>query len=158
MAVLVNLPTLQKFQAKRTHGLKRHWKLRCKYWENMQKIDANIILRYLMNDNPQLSPKAKEIIEHNIVEVPVEVLCEVVYVLKGHYKIDRQDFSSKLIQFFELTQCSLTNRDAILEGLDYFGKYKLDFVDCLLAGYAKIEKDEIYTFDDNLENLIKHIK
>jgi len=122
----------------------------------MPKIDANIILRYLMNDNPDLSPKAKEIIEQNTVEVPIEVLCEVVYVLKGYYKIDRQNVSSKLKQFFELTQCTLTNRDAILKGLDYFGKLKLDFVDCLLAAYANIEKDEIFTFDDDLQKLINN--
>jgi len=124
----------------------------------MQKIDANIVLRYLMNDNPELSPKAKDIIEQNIVEVPVEVLCEVVYVLSGHYKIGRQNVSAKLKQFFELTQCTLTNRDVILQGLDYFGKHGLDFVDCLLASYAKIEKDEIFTFDDKLEKLIKQNK
>ena len=124
----------------------------------MQKIDANIVLRYLMNDNPDLSPKAKVIIEQNIVEVPVEVLCEVVYVLKGYYKIDRQNISSKLKQFFELTQCTLTNRDAILKGLDYFGKLKLDFVDCLLASYANVEKDEIFTFDDDLQKQIKQFK
>ena len=46
----------------------------------MQKIDANIILRYIMNDHEELSPKAKKIIEQNIVEVTVEILCEVVYV------------------------------------------------------------------------------
>ena len=120
----------------------------------MQLVDANIILRYLMNDNPDLSPKAKEIIEQNTIEVPVEVLCEVVYVLSGYYKIDRQNVSVKLKQFFEQIQCTLSNRDVIMQGLDYFGKNNLDFVDCLLAGYAKIEKDEIFTFDEKLEKLI----
>ena len=124
----------------------------------MQLIDANIVLRYLMNDNAELSPKAKDIIDQNIVEVPVEVLCEVVYLLNGYYKIDRQNVSSKLKQFFELTQCTLTNRDAILKGLEYFGKYKLDFVDCLLAAYAKVEKNKIYTFDDDLNKLIENEK
>jgi len=122
----------------------------------MQIIDTNIVLRYLMNDSPDLSPKAKEIIEQNIVEVPVEVLCEVVYVLSGYYKVDRQNVSAKLKQFFEQTQCTLTNRDVILKGLEYFGKHNLDFVDCLLAGYAKVSKDKVFTFDDKLEKLIKH--
>jgi predicted nucleic-acid-binding protein len=111
-----------------------------------------------MNDNTELSLKAKDIIDQNIVEVPVEVLCEVVYVLNGYYKIDRQNVSSKLKQFFELTQCTLTNRDVVLKGLEYFGKYKLDFVDCLLAGYAHIEKNEIFTFDDELKKIIEKDK
>ena len=42
----------------------------------MQKIDANVILRYMLNDHTELSPKAKDIIEHNNVEVSVEVLCQ----------------------------------------------------------------------------------
>jgi predicted nucleic-acid-binding protein len=48
----------------------------------MQKIDANIVLRYVLNDHAVLSLKAKEIIDNHVVEVPVEVICEVVYVLK----------------------------------------------------------------------------
>ena len=62
----------------------------------MQKIDANICLRYLLGDHAELSPKAKEIIEQNTVEVPIEILCEVVYVLKGHYKIERQNTAETL--------------------------------------------------------------
>ena len=121
----------------------------------MQKIDANIILRYVLNDHDELSPKAKEIIDKNIIEVPVEVLCEVVYVLTGHYKIDRQNVSNKLKSFFIQTQCALPHQRAIFQALDYFAKNALDFVDCILAGYAKIEKDEIFTFDDKLQKLIK---
>ena len=121
----------------------------------MIKIDANIVLRYLMNDHKENSLKAKEIIEQNIVEIPIEVLCEVVYVLKGYYKISRQDICTELNRFFEWTNCTLPHRETILKSLDYFGKYNLDFVDCILAGYANVEKDEIYTLDDNLKKLIE---
>jgi predicted nucleic-acid-binding protein len=112
----------------------------------------------MMNDHAELSSKAKEIIEQNTVEVPVEVLCEVVYVLNGYYKIDRQNVSTKLKHFFELTQCTLTNREAILQGLGYFGKYNLDFVDCVLAGYAGVDREEIFTFDEKLKYLIEQNK
>ena len=124
----------------------------------MQKIDANIILRYLMNDHTENSPKAKEIIEQNIVEIPIEVLCEVVYVLTGHYKIDRQKVSFELKRFFELTNCTLPHQAAVLKGLEYFGKSNLDFVDCILAGYVDVDKDEVFTFDNKLKKLIEQIK
>ena len=136
---------------KKGHGLKP-------FLKNMQKIDANIILRYILSDHAELSPKAKEIIEQHTVEVPIEVLCEVIYVLTGHYKIDRQNVSTELKRFFELTQCFLSHREAILQGLDYFGNNNLDFVDCVLAGYAEIEKDEIFTFDGKLKKLIEKNK
>ena len=124
----------------------------------MKKIDANILLRYILNDHAELSPKAKEIIEQDIVEVPVEVLCEVVYVLTGHYEIDRESVSTKLKLFFDETQCILPCRKAVLQGLDYFRCSSIDFVDCVLAGYAVIEKDEIYTFDNKLQKLIEKQK
>jgi predicted nucleic-acid-binding protein len=124
----------------------------------MQKIDANIVLRYILNDHAELSPKAKEIIEQNTVEVPIEVLCEVVYVLTGYYKIDRIIVSTKLEYFIEQTQCSVPHRNVVLQSLKYFGETVLDFVDCILASYAKVEKDEIHTFDKKLQKLIAEIK
>jgi len=121
----------------------------------MKKIDANIVLRYMMNDHAELSTKSKEIIEQNIVEVPIEVLCEVVYVLTGHYRIEKKNVCTEIKRFFELTQCTLNNREVVFQGLEYFRKQNLDFVDCLLAAYSKIENDEIITFDENLKKLIK---
>jgi predicted nucleic-acid-binding protein len=61
----------------------------------MQKVDANIVLRYVLDDHADLSPRAKEIIDNNTVEVPVEILCEVVYVLNGYYEVDRLAISVK---------------------------------------------------------------
>jgi predicted nucleic acid-binding protein len=43
--------------------------------------DANLILRYILEDIPDSSVKAAEIMERENVFVPFEVLAEVVYVL-----------------------------------------------------------------------------
>jgi predicted nucleic acid-binding protein len=40
----------------------------------MKIIDANIILRYLLNDTEKLAIKARDIIENNKVLVPNEVI------------------------------------------------------------------------------------
>jgi predicted nucleic-acid-binding protein len=124
----------------------------------MQKVDANVVLRYLLDDNIDMSPKAKAIIDNFAVEVPVEVLCEVVFILHGYYDIDRQNIRKELTEFFNKTQCVLAHREAILKGLEYYGKTSLDFVDCILAGYTEIENDEITTFDNKLRKLIAKIK
>jgi len=120
----------------------------------MQKIDANIFLRYVLNDHTELSPKAKAIIDQHIVEIPIEVLCEVIYVLTGHYAIDRQSVSTELIRFFEQTNCIISHRETVLRSFDFFRNTSLDFVDCILAAYSIIEKDEVFTFDTKLQKLI----
>jgi predicted nucleic-acid-binding protein len=48
----------------------------------MKIVDANFVLRYLLQDNEKLSNKAKDIIENNEIFIPTEVVAEIVYVLE----------------------------------------------------------------------------
>ena len=53
----------------------------------MKKIcDANIILRYLIKDDEKLFDIAKKEIQKCPI-VPTVILAEIVYVLKGVYKV-----------------------------------------------------------------------
>ena len=123
----------------------------------MPYIDANIILRYILNDHSELSPKAKKLIGENAVETPIEVLCEVVYVLARIYKIGRKDIADTLMDFYSSTNCSLPHREAIVKAIEYYGIKSLDFVDCILAGYFETENISIFTFDEKLEKLLLSI-
>ena len=120
-------------------------------------IDANIILRYILEDNAELSQKAKNIISENIVETPIEVLCEVVFVLTRIYNIARKDIADTLLDFYENTNCILPHKEAVIKGIEYFGNQTLDFVDCILAGYYEVENTDIKTFDTKLEKLLEII-
>ena len=50
-------------------------------------FDANMILRYLLNDDPDMAKKAEQFIIAGDVFVTIEVIAEVVYVLKGVYHL-----------------------------------------------------------------------
>jgi predicted nucleic-acid-binding protein len=65
------------------------------------------IHRYLLGDHNDLSPKAKKLIDENIVETPIEVLCEVVFVLMWVYGVTRRDIADTLLDFFDNTNCLL---------------------------------------------------
>jgi predicted nucleic-acid-binding protein len=122
--------------------------------QNMRIVDANVILRYLLEDNEELSLKAAHIIDSNQIDIPIEVLCEVVYVLEKVYKVKRDDICSELITFLNVTDTTLPHHEAVLSGLRHYAAEKLDFVDCILAGYSETENAEIYTFDKDLRKLI----
>ena len=121
----------------------------------MRIVDANIVLRYVLDDHEELSMKARQIIDENVVDVPIEVLCEVVFVLSSVYKVGRKEIEVQLRGLFEDTACELPHREAVLKGLALFAENNLDFVDCILAGYKSAESAEAYTFDKKLQKLLE---
>lgn len=120
----------------------------------MQIIDTNIVLRYILDDHPELSERARNIIDKEIVTVPIEVLCEVVFVLSSVYKVARKDISVELKGFLSETLCEVPYRDAITRALEIFAERSIDFVDCVLVGYKECEGAEVYTFDHKLKKLL----
>ena len=114
-------------------------------------VDANVILRYLLRDIPDMAEEAKEAIV-NGASTTVEVLAEVVYVLAGVYKADRETIASTLESF--LLEIDIPHRAVLRYALQLYGKKKLDFVDCVLAGYHHFEDQDIMTFDTKLQKAL----
>lgn len=119
----------------------------------MKIIDANVILRYILNDIPDMSLTAKEIITQNDVFVPTEVLAEVVYVLTGVYSIPREKTGSILGEF--LDEVKTTDQTVLKKALQTFAKTSLDFVDCILYAYHTISGHDIVSFDKKLNALLR---
>ena len=59
-------------------------------------IDTNYLLRYMLNDIPEQSKMAADIIMDG-AEIYPETIPEAVYVLQKIYKIDRKNVSSALL-------------------------------------------------------------
>lgn len=68
----------------------------------MQLVDANVILRYILWDHESLAEQAQAIIEREEVEIPFEVVSEVVYVLESVYETGRADIQASRSRFAEL--------------------------------------------------------
>ncbi|MCF8002957.1 MAG: hypothetical protein K9L32_01905 [Chromatiaceae bacterium] len=76
----------------------------------MSLVDANVVLRYLLEDHAELSPRAAEILEQQQVTLPIEAACEVVYVLQKVYSVERDTISQRLT---ELVSESLVRMDKL---------------------------------------------
>jgi predicted nucleic-acid-binding protein len=67
----------------------------------MMGLDTNVLLRYLVQDDPKQSPRATEIIERHLTEqepgfVSLVTILEVVWVLKSLFKRTRQEIANDL--------------------------------------------------------------
>ncbi len=121
----------------------------------MKIADANIVLRYLLNDHEELSEKATVIIENNEVLLPNEVIAEIVYVLEKVYEVKNEEISDILLELFKYTHIVVDDIDVLEEAFLLFGKRRLDFVDTLLYAYNKVKGHQIYTFDKKLNRLLE---
>lgn len=108
-------------------------------------VDANVILRYLLNDVPEQALCAEKILCEQNVFVTIEVIAEVVYVLKGVYSVERSEIARILTNFLSLVNCQ--EKDILIFSLQTYERQNLDFVDCVLYAYHAIKGFEIKTFD-----------
>ena len=115
-------------------------------------FDANMILRYLLNDNPDMYEKSKQLLKEDNVWVTLEVIAEVVYVFRKVYAMERQIVSDKVRAFAELVKCK--ESDVLDMVIDTYATQNLDFVDCVLYAYNKVDGFEIATFDKKLLRLL----
>lgn len=118
----------------------------------MVMLDANMILRYLLNDNAEMAEKAEEFINAKTAVVTIEVVAEVIYVLKGVYDLDRDETVSTIKKLLPLVSCQ--ENDVVSLALDTYGERNLDFIDCVLFAYNRVKGFEIATFDKKLLKLL----
>lgn len=120
----------------------------------MKLFDANVILRYILNDNETMAQKVENLLESSQVFVPIEVIAEVVYVLLKVYKVERIEISNTIDDFISIPSVQTTSDKVIKVATTHFASDNLDFVDCLLIGYKQIEMYDVITFDKKLVNFL----
>ncbi len=119
-------------------------------WQkNMQLIDANVILRFVLNDNSEMTEQAVEVITSGAYTKP-EVIAEAVYVLKSVYSMQKKEIRNIIHNIS--TVIHIENAECVLHALNIYADISLDFVDCLLIAYHQINHENIFSFDKKLNS------
>ena len=118
-------------------------------------LDANAVLRYLLEDNQEQAEAVAEAIERG-AEVTVEVLAECVYVLAGVYHVPRSCIAESLGILLDEVTCRRRNVAAAALGL-YSGS-SFDFVNCVLAAERQELGRDVMTFDRKLISLLGKVE
>lgn len=114
-------------------------------------LDANAVLRYLLEDVPSQADVVAEAIGSG-AEVTVEVLAECVCVLSGVYHVSRSGIAEALGILLDEVTCRRKRVAAAALGL--YGGGSLDFVDCVLAAEASENGRRVLTFDKRLRSIL----
>lgn len=121
-------------------------------------IDANCILRFLLNDTPSQALQTKVWLEEaqqkkREIVVPMTVVMEVYFVLRSVYKFPVERVVGELSAIWSLPFLVVEERETVLSALVYCQSSTIGFVDALLLVQAKEGKKELLTFDEKLKKL-----
>ena len=120
----------------------------------MEITDANIVLRYLLNDNASFFVEARNIIENRQVQFPNEVCAEVVYVLQKVYNIPRSEIANSIILLLDYPNIS-ADKLILKEALRIYENENIDFVDSVLIANNHLFGALIHTFDNKIKKLFR---
>lgn len=84
----------------------------------MKILDANMILRYLINDNIEMADYVENLIETTEVLILPEVIAEVVYVMTRVYKLERSNTANGIIEFLETDNIKTNCNNVIKKGFE----------------------------------------
>ena len=103
-------------------------------------LDTNVLVRYIMQDDPRQSPKATLLIEGLTAAepgfVPLVCVVELVWVFSSAYNLDRQQVSSALELLLRSKEIVLDRADQVLQAQRLFKSGGADFADCLIERIA----------------------
>lgn len=121
----------------------------------MLAIDTNIIVRYLTEDHPKQSPKAKALIDSEEVFVCTTVLLESAWVLRSVYGYSSVEVAQALRSFAGLPNVILEDAALAAKALDWAAR-GVDFADALHLAKAQ-GCDAFVSFDRRFAKIAKEV-
>lgn len=115
-------------------------------------IDANIVLRALLNDDPSQSTIAQQLLgslgEERRAYLGLPALLEIFWVLRSRYRVPREELCGTIRRLLMTNHLDIESSDAVVRALAHYEKRRADFQDALLAE-RNIEAgcDVTHTFD-----------
>jgi predicted nucleic acid-binding protein len=111
----------------------------------MIAVDTNVLVRFLIADDPDQARRARDLVESTPVWVPLTVMLETEWVLRRLYRLDKAAVTAALRHFAALPGVTVENVSACAQALDWADQ-GLDFADALhLSAAAACEA--FATFD-----------
>lgn len=117
--------------------------------------DTNVLVRVLIQDDPAQAQMAQSALAAaELIALPLPVLCELCWVLKGSYNVDRAEIAVA-VRTLVASSKVVADHAAIESGLDLL-EAGGDLADGVIAhGGASLGGDTLLTFDAKAAKLLE---
>lgn len=122
----------------------------------MIALDTNVLARFLVEDDPQQTKRAKKLIQGYAAKdipcfVPDIVLCELVWVLRSSYKVSRARVVEVLESLLRARHLTFESTDRAGRALRAFAAGNDDFADYLIREQSlRAGCEAVATFDEDI--------
>lgn len=115
-------------------------------------LDTNVLVRYIMQDDPKQAQKASKLLESLTPTAPgfvtLVTVVELFWVLSSAYGLTRAQLVEALYALIRAKQLVVEQKDQVVRALRVYDTSSADFPDCLIertSNTAGCEK--VMTFD-----------
>ena len=103
-------------------------------------LDTNVLVRYIMQDDPKQSSKATRLVESLDSGTPGYItlvsVVELYWVMTSSYELTGQQVSQALQAILRTKQLLVERADQVMRALRVYDEGKADFADCLIERSA----------------------
>ena len=101
-------------------------------------LDTNVLVRYLVQDDPVQAKKASALIDRSAAQdsamfINHVVMCELAWVLGRGYGYARVDLAELIEKILLGRQFEIEKKDLVWAALADFNASRADFADCLIG-------------------------
>jgi predicted nucleic acid-binding protein len=125
-------------------------------------LDANVLVRFLVQDDPKQGAAAGALFEKAerreiVLHLDGLAVAEAVYVLIGRYGRSRTEVADVLLSIIQNAGVETIEADVVADALRRFAAIKLAFADAWLAARAALLDRPVASFDRDFDKF-KDIK
>ena len=116
-------------------------------------LDTNVILRFLLKDDPQLFQAVEPLFlqaEQGDLEIYIHpiIIAELIWTLESYYEYSKEKIAEVMIQLVEAKGVVVPDKEVIVGTLQNYKEKNVDFIDAYLVQYANKKGPlAVYTLD-----------
>lgn len=117
-------------------------------------IDTNLIIRFLVNDNPQKVAQVEKLLKNkNHKNIILDtVVAEIIWVLDSYYLLGKEEIIEKIRALIHVDTIEC-NSFLLSRALTLWEENNISYIDAYLASIAELGNIPLYSYDRKFNSI-----
>ncbi len=117
-------------------------------------IDTNLIIRFLVNDNPQKVSRVEKLLKNkkNINILLDTIVAEIIWVLSSYYSLNKTEVAEKIRALIHVDTIKC-NAFLINRAIALWEENNISYIDSYIAAVSELGNITLYSYDQKLRTI-----